>query len=99
MAHGQTAERQHGGGSVAAVSDGSAQPTATPSIVCAVRVLVPLPQPCSPLSALPCSSSARCLTMHATGGLGRAGEIRVEKDTFGDIKVPANKYWGAQTQR
>ena len=38
--------------------------------------------------------------MHATaGGLGRAGEIRVEKDTFGDIKVPANKYWGAQTQR
>ena len=25
--------------------------------------------------------------------------FRVEKDTFGDINVPANKYWGAQTQR
>ncbi|KAH7294127.1 hypothetical protein KP509_28G057900 [Ceratopteris richardii] len=26
-------------------------------------------------------------------------EFREEKDTFGPIKVPANKYWGAQTQR
>src|SRR5215470_11285683 len=24
---------------------------------------------------------------------------RVETDTFGPIEVPANKYWGAQTQR
>ena len=26
-------------------------------------------------------------------------EYRVEKDTLGDVKVPADKYWGAQTQR
>ncbi len=24
---------------------------------------------------------------------------RIEKDTMGEVKVPANKYWGAQTQR
>lgn len=27
------------------------------------------------------------------------GVFRMEKDTFGDIKVPANKYYGAQTAR
>ncbi|HNS45139.1 MAG TPA: lyase family protein, partial [Alphaproteobacteria bacterium] len=26
-------------------------------------------------------------------------EIRVETDSFGEIEVPANHYWGAQTQR
>ncbi|KGP72239.1 class II fumarate hydratase [Pontibacillus yanchengensis] len=26
-------------------------------------------------------------------------EYRIEKDTLGEIKVPADKYWGAQTQR
>ncbi len=26
-------------------------------------------------------------------------DYRIEKDTMGEIKVPANKYWGAQTQR
>jgi len=26
-------------------------------------------------------------------------EYRIEKDTMGEIKVPAEKYWGAQTQR
>jgi fumarate hydratase class II len=25
--------------------------------------------------------------------------FRIERDTFGDIKVPADRYWGAQTQR
>src|SRR5699024_11876034 len=24
---------------------------------------------------------------------------RIEKDTLGEVKVPADKYWGAQTQR
>ena len=27
------------------------------------------------------------------------GQFRIEKDTFGEIEVPANVYWGAQTQR
>src|SRR5699024_4949573 len=26
-------------------------------------------------------------------------DYRIEKDTLGEIKVPADKYWGAQTQR
>lgn len=26
-------------------------------------------------------------------------EYRIEKDTIGDVKVPADKYWGAQTER
>ena len=26
-------------------------------------------------------------------------EFRIEKDTIGEIKVPANQFWGAQTQR
>ena len=26
-------------------------------------------------------------------------KYRVEKDTMGEVKVPAEKYWGAQTQR
>lgn len=26
-------------------------------------------------------------------------EFRVEKDTLGEVKVPADKYWGAQTER
>ncbi len=26
-------------------------------------------------------------------------KYRIEKDTMGDVKVPVEKYWGAQTQR
>lgn len=26
-------------------------------------------------------------------------EFRIEKDTLGEIRVPADKIWGAQTQR
>ena len=26
-------------------------------------------------------------------------KYRIEKDTMGDVKVPADKYWGAQTER
>jgi hypothetical protein len=25
--------------------------------------------------------------------------FRVEKDTFGELRVPSDRYWGAQTQR
>src|SRR5580765_1903111 len=27
------------------------------------------------------------------------GNVRIEKDTFGNIEVPADRLWGAQTQR
>ena len=26
-------------------------------------------------------------------------EFRIEHDTMGEVKVPADRYWGAQTQR
>lgn len=26
-------------------------------------------------------------------------EYRIEKDTMGEMRVPADKYWGAQTER
>ena len=26
-------------------------------------------------------------------------KFRIEKDTMGSVKVPADKYWGAQTER
>lgn len=26
-------------------------------------------------------------------------EFRIEKDTMGEVKVPAHVYWGAQTER
>ena len=26
-------------------------------------------------------------------------EYRIEHDTMGEVKVPADKYWGAQTER
>jgi len=26
-------------------------------------------------------------------------KYRIEKDTLGEIQVPANRYWGAQTER
>ena len=26
-------------------------------------------------------------------------EYRIEKDTMGEVKVPSDKYWGAQTER
>ena len=31
--------------------------------------------------------------------LGSADDFRVETDSFGDLNVPANKYYGAQTAR
>lgn len=40
-------------------------------------------------------SAKMCLS----SGSVASQEFRVETDAFGEIKVPADKYWGAQTQR
>lgn len=32
-------------------------------------------------------------------GMQALQQYRTEKDTFGDLQVPADRYWGAQTQR
>jgi len=29
----------------------------------------------------------------------KTSSFRIEKDTMGEVKVPAEKYWGAQTER
>jgi fumarate hydratase, class II len=29
----------------------------------------------------------------------KMSKFRIETDTFGEIQVPSEKYWGAQTQR
>ena len=36
---------------------------------------------------------------HATPAAGPSAEVRIERDTFGPIEVPAAHLWGAQTQR
>jgi fumarate hydratase, class II len=35
----------------------------------------------------------------ARPGRATGGDWRIERDSFGDIRVPAGKYWGAQTER
>jgi len=51
-------------------------------------------------AAAPAALPQRSLSTNTvSGGLGKPGEHRTEQDTFGDIEVPADKYWGAQTQR
>ncbi|WP_252407015.1 lyase family protein, partial [Escherichia coli] len=37
--------------------------------------------------------------MAARGKSASSAKVRVETDTFGPIDVPADRYWGAQTQR
>lgn len=38
-------------------------------------------------------------SLYLARNMASSQRVRVEKDTFGDIEVPADKYWGAQTQR
>jgi fumarate hydratase class II len=54
---------------------------------------------CGPMS--PHSSLWRRALMTTAAAVAQDNHphYRVERDTFGDIKVPADKYWGAQTQR
>ncbi|SCU80982.1 LADA_0B10572g1_1 [Lachancea dasiensis] len=40
---------------------------------------------------------SRLLSSTSAGGL--KNKVRVETDAFGEIEVPSDKYWGAQTQR
>lgn len=34
-----------------------------------------------------------------TSNLLQASQTRTESDAFGEIQVPSDKYWGAQTER
>ncbi|HZI18602.1 MAG TPA: class II fumarate hydratase [Pyrinomonadaceae bacterium] len=39
------------------------------------------------------------MSQEAAGGRAQAAGVRVETDTMGEMEVPADRYWGAQTQR
>ncbi len=41
----------------------------------------------------------RCIMLNFNQHNPRIMEFRIEKDTMGEVKVPANHYWGAQTER
>ena len=45
------------------------------------------------------ANSGASSTTKERPALGAADEFREESDTFGPLKVPADRYWGAQTQR
>lgn len=40
-----------------------------------------------------------CLQAEAHTEAKTAGSFRIEKDTFGELKVPSDRYYGAQTVR
>ncbi|KAI7521397.1 Fumarate hydratase [Hortaea werneckii] len=48
-------------------------------------------------TALPTTASA--YRTFATTSSRMAGQTRTESDAFGEIQVPSDKYWGAQTER
>ncbi|MEX1366692.1 MAG: class II fumarate hydratase [Nannocystaceae bacterium] len=39
------------------------------------------------------------MSASTTSQPGSKGEVRIETDSMGEIEVPADRYWGAQTQR
>ncbi|RKO84882.1 hypothetical protein BDK51DRAFT_38120 [Blyttiomyces helicus] len=44
-------------------------------------------------------SSETCSRESGPIGASTKSNVRTERDTFGELQVPAEKYWGAQTQR
>src|SRR5690625_4344706 len=44
-----------------------------------------------------CALPITHIIIHPWGGIRM--DFRIEHDTIGEVKVPANKFWGAQTQR
>lgn len=55
-------------------------------------------QPTNP-AQLSARSAARPVARTFASTSTMAQKIRKERDTFGDLEVPAERYWGAQTQR
>ena len=41
------------------------------------------------------SKSTTCLTRLSANYIATSAKPRIEKDTFGPIEVPGDKYWGA----
>ena len=55
------------------------------------------PSPCD-TRTVDGAAASFLLAAHEQGS-GAMANVRVESDTFGPIEVPADRYWGAQTQR
>ncbi|KAF8323252.1 fumarate hydratase [Clavulina sp. PMI_390] len=52
------------------------------------------------MSQLQCEyQPPRGLLQQPASSHGLSGKFRSERDTFGELQVPAERYWGAQTQR
>ncbi|GGE57513.1 fumarate hydratase class II [Niveispirillum cyanobacteriorum] len=45
------------------------------------------------------ASATLCIRFGSRGAPVMAANVRIETDSFGPIEVPADRYWGAQTQR
>ncbi|KAI0670052.1 fumarate hydratase [Trametes maxima] len=45
------------------------------------------------------SSRAPATRLFSSSSVAMEQKYRVERDTFGELQVPADRYWGAQTQR
>ena len=43
--------------------------------------------------------NARMSKQLSTSTTNRDGDVRIERDTFGELQVPSEKYYGAQTVR
>ncbi|KAL4977878.1 fumarate hydratase [Aspergillus desertorum] len=56
---------------------------------------------CRPVTQFPRLQSFQSLSSERSysSTVAMASETRTESDAFGEIQVPADKYWGAQTQR
>lgn len=50
------------------------------------------------VSTLHTASSSSSRSVHVTAGMAAQGH-RIERDTFGELQVPSDKYYGAQTAR
>jgi fumarate hydratase class II len=48
---------------------------------------------------MPAGAGGTVQDVIAVEGAGRAGAFRVETDSLGEVRVPAGRLWGAQTQR
>ncbi len=59
----------------------------------------PPSRPHSPASAMLARCVASSSMRAARLASRRAMSVRVERDTLGDVEVPSDRYWGAQTQR
>ncbi len=67
----------------------------------AIRPVIPRTGILAPIKIVPSRPSTRLKHRLFATSMSQSSEkgYRVERDTFGELNVPADKYYGAQTQR